>query len=179
MPSISATCRCLLAKRRTRQTNASMAFQKPSATWRASCAPGNARKFRQSTAGRRNALGCVLNPRDNQWLSGTMHAFTLMFMGNSHTGINFRIPLLPETHDPACERNCLETNTLQRLQRRRNTSQDICKNPSHWVGKSCNKPPSTCHISTLPLLKARKPSTTGKCCIECAVTWNFAVPSAP
>ena len=32
---------------------------------------GNARKFRQSTAGRRNALGCVLNPRDNQWLSGT------------------------------------------------------------------------------------------------------------
>ena len=78
---------------------------------------GNARKFRQSTAGRRNALGCVLNPRDNQWLSGTMHAFTLMFMGNSHTGINFRIPLLPETHDPACERNCLETTTLQRLQR--------------------------------------------------------------
>ncbi|CAL1151362.1 unnamed protein product, partial [Cladocopium goreaui] len=60
---------------------------------------GNARKFRQSTAGRRNALGCVLNPRDNQWLSGTMHAFTLMFMGNSHTGINFRIPLLPETHE--------------------------------------------------------------------------------
>ena len=59
---------------------------------------GNARKFRQSTAGRRNALGCVLNPRDNQWLSGTMHAFTLMFMGNSHTGINFRIPLLPEKH---------------------------------------------------------------------------------
>ena len=78
---------------------------------------GNARKFRQSTAGRRNALGCVLNPRDNQWLSGTMHAFTLMFMGNSHTGINFRIPLLPETHDPACDRNCLETKTLQRLQR--------------------------------------------------------------
>ena len=78
---------------------------------------GNARKFRQSTAGRRNALGCVLNPRDNQWLSGTMHAFTLMFMGNSHTGINFRIPLLPETHDPACERNCLATETLQRLQR--------------------------------------------------------------
>ena len=78
---------------------------------------GNARKFRQSTAGRRNALGCVLNPRDNQWLSGTMHAFTLMFMGNSHTGINFRVPLLPETHDPACDRNCLDTNTLQRLQR--------------------------------------------------------------
>ena len=46
-----------------------------------------------------------------------MHAFTLMFMGNSHTGIKFRIPLLPETHDPACERNCLETTTLQRLQR--------------------------------------------------------------
>ena len=78
---------------------------------------GNARKFRQSTAGRRNALGCVLNPRDNQWLSGTMHAFTLMFMGNSHTGINFRVPLLAETHDPACDRNGLDTNTLQRLQR--------------------------------------------------------------
>ena len=78
---------------------------------------GNARKFRQSTAGRRNALGCVLNPRDNQWLSGTMHAFSVMCLGNSHTGVNYRVPLLPETHDPACDQDCLQHGTVKRLQR--------------------------------------------------------------
>ncbi|CAK9060177.1 unnamed protein product, partial [Durusdinium trenchii] len=78
---------------------------------------GNARQFRQSTAGRRNGLGCVLNPRDSPWLSGTMHAFSLMLLGNSHAGVNFRVPLLPETHDPACARGCLRHGTLRRLQR--------------------------------------------------------------
>ena len=46
-----------------------------------------------------------------------MHAFSLMLLGNSHTGVNFRVPLLPETHDPACDRNCLRHGTLRRLQR--------------------------------------------------------------
>ena len=78
---------------------------------------GNARKYRLSTAGRRNALGCVLNPRNSEWLSGTMHAFAIMFLGNSHTGVNYRVPLLEETHDPTCSRNCLAHGTLSRLQR--------------------------------------------------------------
>ena len=78
---------------------------------------GNARKFAQSTAGRRNALGVVLDKRDDPWLSGTMHAFTLMLFGNSHTAINFRVPLAETTHDEDCQRGCLAKNMLPKLQR--------------------------------------------------------------
>ena len=78
---------------------------------------GNARKFAQSTAGRRNALGIVLDKRDDPWLSGTTHAFALMLFGNSHTAINFRVPLSANTHDTDCTRGCLAKNTLPRLQR--------------------------------------------------------------
>ena len=78
---------------------------------------GNARKFAQSTAGRRNALGLVLDKRDDPWLSGTTHAFALMLFGNSHTAINFRVPLSANTHDTDCTRGCLAKNTLPRLQR--------------------------------------------------------------
>lgn len=36
-----------------------------------------------------------LHPRASRqpWLSGTAHAFALMFLGKSHTGVNFRVPL--------------------------------------------------------------------------------------
>ena len=78
---------------------------------------GNARKFAQSTAGRRNALGMVLDKRDDPWLSGTMHAFTLMLFGNSHTAVNFRVPLSTNTHDTDCNRGCLAKNMLPKLQR--------------------------------------------------------------
>ena len=78
---------------------------------------GNARKFAQSTAGRRNALGIVLDKRDDPWLSGTMHAFTLMLFGNSHTAVNFRVPLSATTHDADCNRGCLAKNMLPKLQR--------------------------------------------------------------
>ncbi|CAL1144306.1 unnamed protein product, partial [Cladocopium goreaui] len=78
---------------------------------------GNARKFAQSTAGRRNALGMVLDKRDDPWLSGTMHAFTLMLFGNSHTAVNFRVPLSASTHDSDCNRGCLAKNMLPKLQR--------------------------------------------------------------
>jgi hypothetical protein len=78
---------------------------------------GNARKFAQSTAGRRNALGMVLDKRDDPWLSGTMHAFTLMLFGNSHTAVNFRVPLSANTHDTDCNRGCLAKNMLPKLQR--------------------------------------------------------------
>ncbi|CAL1160877.1 unnamed protein product [Cladocopium goreaui] len=78
---------------------------------------GNARKFVQSTAGRRNALGMVLDKRDDPWLSGTMHAFALMLFGTSHTAINFRVPLSANTHDTDCTRGCLAKNMLPKLQR--------------------------------------------------------------
>ena len=64
--------------------------------------------------------------------------------GQQPYGINYRIPLLPETHDPACERNCLETTTLQRLQRlmqhaAKKATQyftGYLQKPNHWVGRA-------------------------------------------
>ena len=77
---------------------------------------GNARRYGLSTKGRKNALGNVLGVRHEPWLSGTARAFTLMMLGNTNTSGNFRVPLTTATHDPTCRRNCLEKNTLQKLQ---------------------------------------------------------------
>ncbi|CAK9022430.1 unnamed protein product [Durusdinium trenchii] len=78
---------------------------------------GNGRKFGLSTAGRRNALGTILDKREDPWLSGTMYAFTLMLFGNSHTAVNFRVPLTAASHDAECARGCLAHNLLRKLQR--------------------------------------------------------------
>ncbi|CAK9008371.1 unnamed protein product [Durusdinium trenchii] len=82
-----------------------------------SIARGNGRKFGLSTAGRRNALGTILDKREDPWLSGTMYAFTLMLFGNSHTAVNFRVPLTAASHDAECARGCLAHNLLRKLQR--------------------------------------------------------------
>ncbi|CAJ1326993.1 unnamed protein product, partial [Effrenium voratum] len=77
---------------------------------------GNARKFKLSTRGRCNALGTVLGRRQDPWLSGTCRALALMLMGNSHTRLNYRVPLASSTHDPDCGRDFL-AQTVRRLQR--------------------------------------------------------------
>ncbi|CAJ1359418.1 unnamed protein product, partial [Effrenium voratum] len=59
----------------------------------------------------------ALGRREDAWLSGTMNAFSLLLFGNSHTSLNFRVPLTPETHDPQCVRGCLDRQTLPKLQR--------------------------------------------------------------
>ncbi|CAK9031745.1 unnamed protein product [Durusdinium trenchii] len=78
---------------------------------------GNARKFAKSTRGRQNALGQFLGFRQDPWLSGTATALAACCFGNSHTSLNFRIPLCRTTHDPDCDRNCLDKETLPKLQR--------------------------------------------------------------
>ena len=78
---------------------------------------GNARRFQVSTKGRRNALGLWLGTREDAWLSGTMTAFSVWLFGNSHTAVNYRVPLCPDTHDPECQRNCLQQATAGKLQR--------------------------------------------------------------
>ena len=40
-----------------------------------------------------------------------------MVFGNSHTAINFRVPLSATTHDEDCKRGCLAKNMLPKLQR--------------------------------------------------------------
>lgn len=98
---------------------------------------GNARKHQQSTRGRRNGLGLLLGKRDDPWLSGTMNAFTVLLFGNSHTGVNFRVPLCEETHDKDCTRNCLEHSTLQKLQR---TMQQAARRATRYFTGYLQKP---------------------------------------
>ena len=77
--------------------------------------PGNARKHGLRVSGRRNALGSILGRRRCEYASGTMTGFLSLFRHNTHTGPNYRVPLLARTHDPECEADCLQKNTLAKM----------------------------------------------------------------
>ena len=77
--------------------------------------PGNARKYDLRVAGRRNALGSILSRRRCEWLSGAAASFAVIFRHNTHTGPNYRMPLLESTHDPQCKAGCLEKHTNKRM----------------------------------------------------------------
>ena len=77
--------------------------------------PGNARKHGLRVSGRRNALGGILGRRRCEYASGTMTGFPSLFRHNTHTGPNYRVPLLAKTHDPDCQADCLEKNTLSKM----------------------------------------------------------------
>jgi len=74
--------------------------------------PGNARKHGLRVAGRRNALGSVLSRRRCPWRSGSARAMAAFLRHNTHTGPNYRVPLMKETHDPACQADCLTKQSL-------------------------------------------------------------------
>lgn len=59
----------------------------------------------------------LFGKREDPWWSGTMNAFTVPLFGNSHAGLNFRVPLCEETHDTTqpC-RSC--KRTMQQAARR-------------------------------------------------------------
>ena len=77
--------------------------------------PGNARKHDLRVSGRRNALGSILPKRRCPWLSGTAPGFAAIFRHNTHTGPNYRVPLIKATHDKDCSSDCLKKHTLQRM----------------------------------------------------------------
>ena len=77
--------------------------------------PGNARKHDLRVSGRRNALGSILSKRRCGWTSGTAPAFAVIFRDNTHTGPNYRVPLLHQTHDPECNADCLSKHTNRRM----------------------------------------------------------------
>ena len=53
--------------------------------------------------GARNALGEILGPRNDEFLSGTCPALAVVFRDNTHTAPNNRLPLIDDvTHDPDC-----------------------------------------------------------------------------
>ena len=76
---------------------------------------GNCRRHEMRVAGRRNALGSILTTRREGWMSGTAPAFAVMFRHNTHTAPNYRVPLLPETHDPSCKAGCLTKHSLTQM----------------------------------------------------------------
>ena len=68
---------------------------------------GLAKKLGLKTTGRRNALGSTLGKRRCQWQSGTHPAFAVLFRSNTHTAPNFRVPIMPGTHeDSVCHSKC-------------------------------------------------------------------------
>ena len=77
--------------------------------------PGNCRKHGLRVSGRRNALGSVLNKRREEWRSGSGRAYAVIFRHNTHKGPNYRVPLLPSTHDPECKANCLEKHATKTM----------------------------------------------------------------
>ena len=77
--------------------------------------PDNARKHDVRVAGRRNALGAILSKRRCEWMSGTAPGFAVFFRHNTHTGPNYRVPLLRETHDPECTAKCITEHSLERM----------------------------------------------------------------
>ena len=147
---------------------------------------GNARRFQVSTKGRRNALGLWLGTREDAWLSGTMTAFSVWLFGNSHTAVNYRVPLCSETHDPECQRNCLQQATAGKLQR---LMQQAARRATRYftgylqkpqpVGRKelHSKPPNSCISSTQALPKIRPGPTIARWPVACLATLSFDVPS--
>lgn len=71
---------------------------------------GVARKLGLRTSGRRNALGKIIGRRTCVWQSGTAPSLAVVFRGNTHTDPNYRLVVIPETHDTElCKSgSCLE-----------------------------------------------------------------------
>ena len=76
---------------------------------------GNCRKYELRVSGRRNSLGALLTKREDEWFSGTMPPFAVVFRHNTHTAPNYRVPMLPQTHDPECNNDCLKKHTVARM----------------------------------------------------------------
>ena len=68
--------------------------------------PGIAEEHRLRVGGQRSALGSILGKRKNEWLAGTARGLAVGLGFNTHTGPNDRLPIMAETHEPTCKRQC-------------------------------------------------------------------------
>jgi hypothetical protein len=67
---------------------------------------GLAKRFKLRCSGPRNWLGQMLPERNDAWLNGTMPALCMALAGsNSDVKLNDRLPIIEETHEPACKQN--------------------------------------------------------------------------
>ena len=62
--------------------------------------------------GRRNALGSIMGKRNCQWLCGSARILTSLLRSNTNTMPNYRVPILPETHDARCGQNCVDDDGM-------------------------------------------------------------------
>ena len=113
---------------------------------------GVAKRFKLQVAGRRNAFGSMIGKRSCEWQSGTTPAFAVIFRSNTHTLPNYRIPIIPETHeDDMCHSKACrgamqdpkEKNTWQRWHSERVASVALItaatpSNASQW-GRSISR----------------------------------------
>ena len=78
---------------------------------------GIAKRLGLKITGRRNSLGKIIGRRTGEWQSGTTAAFAVLFRSNTHTAPNYRVPILPMTHnDDACpSRKCKESVAVANL----------------------------------------------------------------
>ena len=64
-------------------------------------------------------MGSILGKRNCEWLTGTAKGFAVGFGFNTHTGPNDRLPIIDETHEPSCKRQCVskacDTSAIARI----------------------------------------------------------------
>ena len=77
--------------------------------------PGIAQAHGLRISGQRNALGTILGTRNNAWLNGTAQAFVVAFGFNTDTSPNDRLPVMAETHEVSCTRDCLARDSEERV----------------------------------------------------------------
>ena len=104
--------------------------------------PTIAKDVQMRVNGPRNALGSILGPRNDEFLSGTSPAFAVVFRSNTHTAPNNRLPLIDGiTHDSDCKCNMNSTKAQQKnyLTRLRQGVQRSMSNATKYIGGYISK----------------------------------------
>ena len=70
--------------------------------------PSIAKERGLKLSGQRNMLGSILGPRNTPWLNGTNRAFATVFGFNTDVSPNDRLPILDETHEQCCPKDCVQ-----------------------------------------------------------------------
>ena len=77
---------------------------------------GLARRLKLPTQGRRNALGSLVGPRNDEWLNGTHPALAVGLRANTDVQLPFRLPPCRSTRSPMClEPGCLDDLDLEAI----------------------------------------------------------------
>jgi len=87
--------------------------------------PGIAKERGVRTSGQRNALGAILGRRNSPWLNGTSRALATVFGFNTDVSPNDRLPIMAETHEPSCSKECVHKASVAAVACRAQRSQAL------------------------------------------------------